>query len=63
MSYERHAYWCTHKTCAEQKVRTRIFINAGDPIPRCPVTGHGRMTRQENRPYMGKAIKDAARPE
>lgn len=61
--YERHAYWCTHKGHENDKVPLRVFIAAGDPVPVCPIKGHGRMKRQENRPYFGQPVKDAPRPE
>lgn len=63
MNYERHAYWCTHKSHDNDAVPLRVFIAPEDEIPRCPISGHGRMKRQENHRYFGQPVKDAPTPE
>lgn len=57
MNFERHAYWCTHKSHENDAVPLRVFVAAGAPVPRCP-QGHGPMKRQANHPYFGEPVKD-----
>lgn len=61
MTYERHAYWCQHKSHENDAVPLRVFIGADDPVPNCPA-GHGKMKRQRNNTYFGEPVEDAPKP-